>query len=86
MEYLADSFYYRKIFRKAAVIYLQAYKKNKSSKEAPQLILKASDSIYYLGNNKKACILIEELEHNNNYLDQYKSQIINAKNKFQCEE
>ena len=57
-----ESFYRRNDFNKAAIHYLQSYKKYPKGSKAPDALLKLSYSLASLNKNKEACAMLTKLE------------------------
>lgn len=58
----AETFYRRGVYNKAAINYLQSYKKYPKGSKAPDALLKLSYSLASLNKNKEACSILEKLE------------------------
>ncbi len=58
----AETFYRRGVYNKAAINYLQSYKKYPKGSKAPDALLKLSYSLASLNKNKEACSMLEKLE------------------------
>ncbi len=58
----AETFYRRGVYNKAAINYLQSYKKFPKGSKAPDALLKLSYSLASLNKNKEACSMLEKLE------------------------
>ena len=58
----AETFYRRGAYNKAAINYLQSYKKYPKGSKAPDALLKLSYSLASLNKNKEACSMLEKLE------------------------
>jgi len=58
----AESFYRKGHFNRAAINYLQSYKKHPKSSKSPDALLKLSYSLASLNKNKEACSMLEKLE------------------------
>jgi tol-pal system protein YbgF len=58
----SETFYRRGIFDKAAINYLQSYKKYPTGSKAPDALLKLAYSLASLNKNKEACSMLEKLE------------------------
>jgi tol-pal system protein YbgF len=57
-----ETFYLRSIFDKAALHYLQGYKKYPKGIKAADSLLKLSFSLAHLNKNKEACIMLDKLD------------------------
>ncbi len=81
----AESFYRRGNFNKAAINYLQSYKKYPKASKAPDALLKLSYSLANLNKNKEACRMLEKLEFEfpQRSFDSIK-RTNEAKSKFYC--
>jgi len=81
----AESFYQRGLFDKAALIYLDGYKKFPQSVKAPDYLLKAAYALSSLSKNRDACTLLKKIEKEFPEQDfHYKKKVINAKAQFMC--
>lgn len=81
----AETFYRRSDFNKAAVNYLQTYKKFPKSAKAPDVLLRLAYSLSNLGKNKEACSVLQKLDHAfPERTDISVKRIYEAKMKFQC--
>lgn len=58
----AETFYRRDNFNKAAINYLQCYKRFPSGVKAPDALMKLSYSLYALNKSSEACNIIDKLE------------------------
>ncbi|MDP4709545.1 MAG: tol-pal system protein YbgF [Rickettsiaceae bacterium] len=58
----SETFYRRGVFDKAAINYLQSYKKYPTGSKAPDALLKLAYSLASLNKNKEACSMLEKLE------------------------
>jgi tol-pal system protein YbgF len=58
----AETYYRRGVYNKAAINYLQSYKKYPKGSKAPDALLKLSYSLASLNKNKEACSMLEKLE------------------------
>jgi tol-pal system protein YbgF len=58
----AETFYRRGIYDKAAINYLQSYKKYPKASKAPDALLKLSYSLASLNKQKEACSMLAKLE------------------------
>ena len=58
----AEAFYRRGVYNKAAINYLQSYKKYPKGSKASDALLKLSYSLASLNKNKEACSMLEKLD------------------------
>ena len=81
----AETFYRRELFNKAAVNYLQSYKKYPKGAKAQDSLLKLSYSIASLNKKKEACSMLIKLEQEfpQRPIDSVK-RAQEAKDNFQC--
>ena len=81
----SETFYRRGIYDKAAINYLQSYKKYPTGSKAPDALLKLAYSLASLNKNKEACSMLDKLE--SEFPKRPISSIkrtSDAKNKFRC--
>jgi len=81
----SETFYRRGVYDKAAINYLQSYKKYPTGSKAPDALLKLAYSLASLNKNKEACSMLDKLE------SEFPKRPISsikrtddAKNKFRC--
>jgi tol-pal system protein YbgF len=81
----AESFYRQNDFNKAAVYYLQSYKKFPNGTKAADSLLKLAYSLFNLQRSEDACKMIAKLNHDFPDLDQATlKRVGQAKDKFTC--